>query len=278
MDIKAVFDLVILKQLEEKCSRVEYAYTNGSSPSIEFNEQGDLKSLTYEDGTEIQFDDRGNISHFRNSDGVEMDYLFARAYDFFASQKDDIIDRYGQEGWDFLCEYTNIYATKMGIYMNSYLRGLISFDEFKSSVDNWWNHKTYDDFGYLWDNHDRFVEMLSTIDLPTGNFYSVRVMNHVHDNDSLDKAIVWDKAHTNSTAGAEMYRLGVFADTEFGWKVITDFSGSHNAKGLFLGNSLREKRGKDWEMEVNFAPNQKFERVLVDEEHKIIVQRPYEPS
>ena len=272
--IENIIDFIVKKHTSEKCSRVATAHAHGSAVTEATTENG-YPTLIYDDGTEIHFDEDGNISTFVNSDGVEMHYLFDDAYDFFESQKEAIIDKYGNEGYDFLKKYSNMYASMEGIYMNRYLRGLISMDEFEELVRGFHNQKSDDDFGFLWGNHDRFVEMLSSMDLPNEAFYSVRVMDRLHDNDALNKAIVSDKAHVNSTAGADMDDLGIFADTLFGWKVITDFSGSSNVKGLFLGNPLMDKRGGDWEMEVNHAPGQKFERVLIDEEHRIIVQRPY---
>ena len=272
--IENIINLIVKKHSSEKCSMVATAHSHGSAVTEGTDEDG-YRTLIYDDGTEIHFNSNGDIAHFVNSDGVEMDYLFDDSYDFFESQKEAIIDKYGDEGYDFLKKYSNMYASMEGIYMNRYLRGLISMDEFEELVRGFHNQKSDDDFGFLWGNHDRFVEMLSSMDLPNENFYSVRVVDRLHDNDGVNKAIVSDKAHVNSTSGADMDDLGIFADTEFGWKIITDFSGSSNVKGLFLGNPLMDKRGRDWEMEVNHAPGQKFERVLIDEENKIIVQRPY---
>ena len=98
--IENIINLIVKKHSSEKCSRVATAHSHGSAVTEGTDEDG-YRTLIYDDGTEIHFNSNGDIAHFVNSDGVEMDYLFDDSYDFFESQKEAIIDKYGDEGYDF---------------------------------------------------------------------------------------------------------------------------------------------------------------------------------
>ena len=264
--------------VSEKCGRATYSKERGSKVSVDeigYNDDLDMevRILKYDNGVEVHMDDEYNIVSFTNEDGLTMDYMFDRDYSFFESQKEEILKKFGTEDLYFFNSFIDKFASWRGFALNRYLRGLISKEQLKNEISG-------SDYNFLVEQHDRFLKILDGLTLPEGDFYSVRVADHLHDNDSVDKGITWDKGHTSTTTGAVMDDLSIFADTLSSsnscWRIITDYSGQSNVKGAFFGNALLSERATDWEHEVHHAPMQKFERVLIDEENKIIVQRPYD--
>lgn len=254
--------------------------------------------VTYDNGTEIYFNIRGDITHLTYPDlDFDENYLGEDSYDFFSDQKQKIIDFYndgenlevvgedwGENGYRDFVQYCDTFASWRGFDTNSYLRGLSSYEEFKGSLEG-------DGFEILWGRdgglHDDFCELVANNDLSGyPDFFTLRKMNRLHDNDSEEKRIVWDKAHTSASVGMPNDDFETFVDdVDDSWSVITIHKkGNKASKGVFMGNAINEARAggwrgdaPDWEKEVHYAPGQRFERLIFDKKSKLIVQVPYEP-
>ena len=237
---------------------------------------GENTVITYDDGMQVTLAPNGEVLHLTTPDGFDEDLLGSEAYDFFEGQKEAIIDKYGEEGWDTIKRFSDEYACYDGLVFNKYIRGEITLDEARERA-NW-----VDDFDYMVENYEPVMSMLDDVNDLSGYppFYTVRVANNFnHGTDSLDKKIVYDKGHSSATVGGDFDKIKrTFArDPDNYWTVITVYDGTRPAKGSFLGNPLMDFRGRDWEAEVNTRPNDKFERFCVDEEHHIVYQYPYTP-
>ena len=237
--------------------RISYKYEN-----VGENEDTTVEIL-FEDSDFDDYAFKKLILTDKNGNTQELNYMGrANSNDFFQQHKRIILDKYGEDGWDFFIEYSSRFATADGWGLNAYLRGLRD----KGDVDD-----------YLMNNYNRFLDMEKNLNLSMGDPYvALRVFNRLHDNDDSDKRIVSDKAHTSATVGADMSDLDVFAYTsEIGecYRCLTVVPTGINVPGAYFGGAMEESDSKsNWEVETNFAPNNKFKRLFVDEENKIIVQ------
>ncbi len=276
------------KNPREETLKENPAWIQGQDPTItHFTDDNGEDMISYkyenvgenEDTTaEILFEDsdfddyafKKLILTDKNGDTQELEYMgkpfslehSRNANEFFQQHKELILDKYGEEGWDFFIEYSSRFASAYGWDLNAYLRGLRD----KGDVDD-----------YLMDNYNCFLDMEKNLNLSMGETYvTLRVFDKLHDNDDSDKRIVSDKAHTSATVGAEMSDLDVFAYTsEIGacYRCLTVVPSGIYVPGAYFGTAMQESDSKDnWEVETNFAPDNKFKRLFVDEENKIIVQ------
>ena len=214
----------------------------------------EFESLVYPDGTKIEFERIAvyNSNYRRNQyyhrlksvtiDGKRYDFLGDDSYDHFMYQLEDIARKYGDAKVWKLSNYSSRFATTSGMGLNVDLRNGMS------------------PRGGLAQRHPEFVKLIKEAKLK-GDIASYRVQTSLYDDDGIDKLIITSKSHFSTSTGALKGKL----------KVIPDGS---DQNALFLGNFLRRARGGDWEYELNFAPNQRFQRLLVDEVNKIIIQTP----
>lgn len=242
-----------------------------------FDEQY-ISNITYDDGTALEFDEDGNITHLTLPNGFSKDFLGNDDYGFFREQRNRLIREYGEEAYDMFGRYADKWATWRGMLVNEYLRGDITKKQLK---ERFLETGVIEDMEFMLDNHSLFVKMCKENDLSAyGDFYTVRVTDRLHDNDHLEKRIVWDKGHNSSSSGADIRDLkDSFAKTHNPWTVVTVYEHDNGAsRGAFIGDVVNlETWGGDWEHEVHTAPNTKFERLLIDETHRIIIQKPYMP-
>ena len=271
--------------------------TIGLSPNDE-----EYYKVSYDNGAEIYFNIDGDVTHLNYPD-LEFDenYLGEDSYDFFSDQKQKMIDNFnkgqnldivgedwGEERYKYFVDYCDNFASWRGWDLNKYLRGIRDSrgvwdlnrlkSELGSSMEDMWGHD-----GGL---HDDFCDVVANNDLSGyDDFFTVRRFDRLHDNDSLEKKIVWDKGHTCASVGMVNSDFGNFVDdVDDAWTVFTIHKkGNKASKGAFMGSALNEARGgdwrgdePDWEKELHYAPNQKFERLIIDEKSKIIFQIPYE--
>lgn len=238
-----------------------------------------LAQISYDDGTVLTFDEDGNISHITTADGFDKDYLEYDSYYFFDSQIQTLIEKYGQETYELFGKYANHWATWRGMLINQYLRGEISKSELKSTFER---NGFIEEYDFMMDNYQQFIDICNDNDLSVyGDFYTVRVADHIHDNDKLEKQIVWSKGHYSGSSGGNMLELkDSFAKTDKPWTIITLYEHDNGAsKGAFLGDVINDNTyGCDWEMEVHHAPGQKFKRTLIDKKNKVIIQKPYKKA
>ena len=239
-----------------------FTYDNGMSITLIHN----LDYQDYGDGKTYQEEwwDIGEL----NDNGVKYTMLDDQSYDFFEYQKDYIIKNYGKDGWDFFSKYANVYASYEGMNLNGFLRGVIN----KEDINN--NDGEFYISDFLMDNHERFVDMLKNIPADNKSFMSCRVVSKLHNNDSISKKIVSDKGHTSTSLNENEDYYSTFADTDGCWKIFTIVNEGSGVNAGFLGSAIQDIDGYDWEREVNFAPDQKFERLVIDEENGIIIQKP----
>ena len=251
----------------------------------------EFESLLYPDGTKIEFERIAiyNSNYRRNQyyhrlksvtiDGKRYDFLGDDSYDHFMYQLEDIARKYGDAKVWRLSNYSSRFATTSGMGLNVDLRNGMA------------------PRGGLAQKHPEFVKLIKEAKLK-GDIASYRVQTSLYDDDGIDKLIITyrvqtslydddgidkliitSKSHFSTSTGALKGKLKfnfIHGDSNDGkyWQIITVIPDGSDQNALFLGNFLRRARGGDWEYELNFAPNQRFQRLLVDEVNKIIIQTP----
>lgn len=240
----------------ERGRNANVVYFNG-------NRWAGYESLEYPDGTRIDFAVRDHVRRLESVviDGKRYDFLGDDSYNHFMYQLDDIRRKYGDVKVWKLSNYTSRFATSSGMGLNVDLRNGMA------------------PRGGLASKHPEFVRLIKEARLKD-DVLSMRVQSRLHDEDALDLLFIQEKSHTCTTVGADINDLeDIFVaydcqGTGNYWTIINVIPVESETNALFLGNSLRRARGHDWEHELNFAPNQKFKRLLVDERNKIIIQTP----
>ena len=304
----------ISKSLDDaiiKCHATDNAKKIGASCTIT-TEKGDsifdTKHIyTYGDGTSLTFDDDYNLINI-GFEGIDYPYyLHRRAYEEFEYQKKSLMTTVdGEEpdefqksigivsDWEYLLEYADDFASVHGFIINNEMRDGKDIDS-----EDYYNSWLEDTDALL--NHDWFVKIENKTLADHDNYCAMRVTRNIHDNENLSKRIVQDKAHSCASVGADtesllrtfgngvMENIGSYGLSEVtednfhdSWKTITLVKKDSGVHALFLGTALNEGRHcdaqvgtlKDWEKELNFPPKTKFERLIIDEEHKIIIQTP----
>lgn len=270
----------ILKSIEnaivDKCETSSKARKLGATAQVSY-EDGN-RVFEYEDGTTITFNYEGGLvdvvfngkNHTYFGDGCydEFEYLKDELLttETFRDYLDDSTNPDYANDWEFLKSYVDYFASWMGRDLNTTLR----------------NGGELDKEGYFVERyHDWFVDLLRNHKIDHSDYATLRFTTRIHSNEDLDKKRVYDKAHVSTSVdGDEENKLDCFGNGDFdsSWKTVNLIEEDSGVTGLFIGTALSEGRNQDvdedWEAEVNFAPKQKFDRVLIDEEHKIILQVP----
>ena len=258
---------------------------HGSENPFE-NEDG-IYDITYPDGTKIVLSTTDDIVSL-TIDGKEYPYLAEDCYTNFNYQTDELknsgsVHLNGAENipldfdnnYEFLKSYSDIFASFEGLWLNKHL---LQGDELLSTGRSLPLNKI---------SHDYFVELEKNNRVDNQDYVTLRYVNALHENDSIDKLTYINKQHTCLSAGGDIEEL----ESTFGqkknrnrynrtvvtldepYKIYTYIKKDSGVKGLFLGNALNDVRaGSDWEAEVNLPPRSKFERDLIDEERRIIIQ------
>lgn len=267
--------LKIIEKETKKCKATAKARKIGSTAKWEtlYDKNGNKKGskVTYEDGTTITYTKDQSITRVTLPNGEKIDYLENKSYDFFEDFTSfELKQKYGQERYELFKKYCGIYYSYSYRYINQYLRGEITKERAIEKMGS-------NEFNFIIDNYDNFNKILneSTFNkLPT--FFTVRETVGLFDNDSIDKKIVTDKGYTSASSGMNTRDMKSTFGSPKGYTIITVYEKGNSAStGAFLGSVLKDINGFDRETEVLTAPNHKFERFLIDEENKIIFQKPY---
>ena len=276
----------IIKVIEHyiiKCQPNKKAYTIGESAQVKMStsidENGEFEyidEIRYDDGTILKFNDSHQIMSLEHNNFNAKFMLRHNSYDFFKDQKDKIIKKYDEDTYKMFESYCDNWATGKGMIFNQYLRGEIGKKQLKKELGAM--------FPFMWENYPKFKQICNDINLGDYNdFYTVRYADNLHNTDSLNRNIIWDKGDTSATCGfaltegtiMEGKEVGIFADMGNHWKVITLYKKGNKGHGVFMGNALNSKRStKDWEREIHTPPQQKFRRKIIDIKNKIIIQEP----
>ncbi len=270
----------ILKSIEDaiivKCPTSSKARKRGMDGVLSYNDEFDSNQITYPDGTVVVYDDDEGLFSV-TIDGKTYDFPGKKSrdyeYEMFQYMKDQLEGMEGILGnntmYQFLRKYFDDYASWLGMDINRAMRKDISLEDV-SGIHNWND--------VILDGHDTVVELERSVRIDNEDYVALRVQSNLnHGNDDIKKLVVSNKAHTCTTVGGDWEEQVMTFGTgsaEGSWKIITLIDKGGGATGLFAGNPIRDERGKDWEAEINFAPKQKFERVLIDEENHIIIQKP----
>lgn len=235
------------------------------------------KVIEYEDGTVIKFKSKvtnpdapdwteqtideitinGKTIKYKNTEKIYDDF----EYQDKQLTKDELA---------FADEFIKHYGTFAGQQFNSYQMGRLSkkdYDEIKDDVS----------FKWLVKNADRYDELLDKTEI-TEDVVTCRVKWHNHVKES-DKYIQ-DNMYTSSSAGVPRTSLiDMFAnarDIPDNWTYITVTpKGTKGAR--FQGNSIARNEGSrddDFEKEITYKRNFKFDIVLFDPKNKIIILEP----
>lgn len=282
----------ILKAIEEyitKCPATQKIRNMGAQrivtreEELRYNKWGELdlvtftKKIEYPNGITLHTDLTNGgkmiITGVTLDDGFNAELLGEDSFAFFYPQKDEIIKKYGEEGWEMMRQYTSAYASFEGKRFNLYKKLGLSkdwlFEQEKYGMNQ---SKTH----YLFDNDDKFHEICNSLKLGDyPDFYSLRV-GRLHENDGVNKRIVTTgNGHSSATVGENWDMLNILHKVDnTAWTIITVYKNGNNAStGFFMGNT----DVGDIEQELHTGKKQKFERLIIDEEYKIIIQEPYEP-
>ena len=281
----------IIKIIEEelkKCKATAQAKKIGLTAHWEHYDDGDgyvTDIVTYGDGTRIEFDNFSNVVFSDNDYSPNPDYNY-----WLNISRDKVLEKYGEEGLEFYKEYTLYKQSRVGMFFNEYLRGKMTIEEVYAKIyryvpdttmESWHFKDGVEITDYLLENSERYMSMCNELDLNgVGDFYTIRKVDKLHDNDNADKRIVKDKGYTSSsTSGHTSIIDGLFhGPEENNWLIITKYKDGNLANhGMHLAYAEQENYGwHDWDEVLN-APNQKFKRTIIDEPNHIIVQEPYEP-
>ena len=268
--LKTITDAIIKCGASSSIRRIgsNYTITTSTLPNIIGSTiVGELKEekITYKNGIAVTFTESDyygeNEFNFKSItiDGEEYEYLGHNSYSFFDYQKQWIIDHYGESEWEFVSKYADYFASTDGMEVNYDLR----------------HNNPLGDDNFLRREHDHFISIVKDLPCDKESSVNIRVVDSLHRNDGISKKIVSDKAHTSTSAGTHLQELMEnFSNSYDAWKIITLVGKDSGAKGMFFGNSIKETTGFDWERELHFLPNQEFERLVIDEDNKIIIQKP----
>jgi hypothetical protein len=283
---KNIIENVINKSINdiEKCKATENAKKIGASCNITIENENndDYYNFSYEDGTSMKFDKDYNLINI-NFDGENYDYYGEdKCYDEFDYQKRRLISNQNEDSNDYesLLNYADDFATVNAWVLNTILRD----DNVEES-----DYIAYQDT-LTFKNNEWFNNLEKNTPADHDNYCAVRITSKIHDNEDLSKRIITDKGHYSTSVGADMDSLintfgngkRRYGDDYFdkSWKTITLIKKDSGVTGLFLGTALNEGRyanstyESDYESELNFPQNSKFERLIIDEKNKIILQVP----
>lgn len=279
---------LIQKSIDEsisKCSNSSSkARKRGEGAMVTYCTEGAMyksfHTLTYPDGTVIEFHNKADVHNCDlesvTIDGKRYDFLYEKSYDTFKKQ-DDYLD-YLFENGDFdedgtphnmnkyiFPRFCSSFACLDGMMLNSSLRHDDKDPTSGLDIKKSW--------------YDMFVEFEKNNLIDDTDYVAYRVQTSLHDHDDISKKNVSDKAHTSTTVGGakdDMKNTFVHGERDDGeyWQILTVVDKSSGVTGAFMGNAIKEADGSDWETEVNFKPKQRFERLLIDETNKIIIQKP----
>lgn len=298
--------IVILKAFDDvltvKCNSSRKARQIGESAVLSTNENG--YTLSYANGMSLEFDSDNNMVNLVDN-GADFNYFGDDCYDEFDYQRESFqgtggftfrrkvrkgltneyyweVHKY-EDDYSFLTDYMTNYATIQGLILNKNLNqgsfGRKQLNSFKDIVNN--NS-----------SHNYFVELEKNTRCDHKNFVCVRVQNRLYDNDSIDKEFYRNKHHTSASVGADINTImetftgdsnphrrdnarNNIKEEDLVWRVYTKVGKDTGVHGLFFGNNINDsptRCGDDWEAELNFAPNTKFVRDVIDEKNHIIIQ------
>lgn len=266
------------------------------------NEKGETThTLTYKDGTTLTFKEETiniygkeeqvpYISHLTYGN-FDEDYQLHKGEKFFDYEK--MFKDLKKEDLDFFNEYTSFKMSTLGMYLNQYVRGEWDRDDLYNMIYYQLNESPVKDMfdkeylkgmkslgltQYLIENNDKYQNIIENTSLNGyGDFFTVREVNGFHDNDNLNKRIVKDKGYTSETVGCIMAEnRGSISLEDEPWTIVTLYEDGNPAnRGAYLGYSERRNEGTNYWEEILRPPNAKSERLIIDENNKIIIQRTY---
>ena len=251
---------------------VIYSYDNDLKLTFDGG-QSTIKSIEYDGETYNYYNQIGDsFSNSKNNPVNKFDYLKKELSQTENGQSINTSTNTIND-WEKLKTYSDEFASDNGMILNNDLRN---------------NQDITNTKGFVWENHDWFVSLQKRTKIDHENYATLRITKNLHDNEDITIPIIKDKGHTSASAGGNIRNLSyMFGGTRSmdnynfdkdSWKTVTLIKKGSGVKGLYLGGAINESRfnGKhgDWESEVNYTPNQKFRRVMIDESHKLIVQIP----
>lgn len=232
-----------------------------------------FKTIKYEDGTTIKFKKSGNPEYPQQTldevtiNGKTYKYKDNDVYDHFKYQDAQLT----KEELDFADEFIEKYGTYAGQEFNSLQRGKLSKKDLEDIADD-------EAFKWLNENFERYNKILdkSTIEHDVVSM-RIQAKNYV----PKGATTIQDKAYTSSSVGISRTNLidcfGNSRNIDDNWTYLTVTpKGTTGAR--FQGNSIARKYGSlddDFERELTYKPNMKFDILLLDEKNKIMILQPH---
>lgn len=200
----------------------------------------------------------------------------SEAYKFFKKDKD-----YLKQEQSFLEQYCNDFISWKGLEINSYLRE----EKTKKEIEQIFQENNANLNEFL-ESTSRFIDIIKNYSDKhqkyEGDFYTIQRVDDFDERHSLDKRIVSDKGFTLSSVNADIEELDDIYDVNDGWTVITYYEKNNNdSEGLFIGQFIEDYMSNFFDGFCDCAgffislPMQKFERQIIDEDNKMILQTPY---
>ena len=228
-------------------------------------------SLTYKDGTSIKYDKDGNITGIITDYGEKIPYIgkgITMNMDFYNFDVENLKYELGTVDYRIIKDFVINY--RQNHYINRYLRGKATEQEMRAELGDRYVDKMLRDM-------DNVCEILDNNNLLKNYvFLSVRGVRNLHDNDNINKRIVSDEGFTSSSVGANTTFIQKMYSGDNGWTILTLYEyGNPASTGLYTGYIFEDNGSYDIDQELITMPKQKFERTIIDEQNKIIIQRPY---
>ena len=200
-----------------------------------------------------------------------------KAYEFFKENNESLKNEH-----DFLNRYAYEFMSWKGLEINSYLRG----EKTKQDLENiFMENDSLEHLNQLLYDTDKFIGILRKNDLKKNNsFYTIQRINELDERHRVERRVVSDKGFDIASLGAEIEDLDEVYGVDDGWTVITYYDKDNKyGKGLVIGQYIEKYLNKnfdyfiDWECVFISPPMQRFERQIIDENNKVILQTPYPP-
>lgn len=294
----------------EKCHSTAQAEKIGNQVTVKETRQ-DNKTIfeySYPDGTKVTLTKEGKsragrITSITTSDGKELHELGEDSYALFQHQKDMLISKYGEDGYNTLCKMADLLETGDYHYYEwqeptrDPLTGKLVAPVEKWMIEQNQQRENYD---FVMENMDFYEQACKDNDLRSyGDFYTVKYVAATADYKELSKKrIITNKERSIETCGAD---FDMFTSHDIPSYVITIREHDNPANtGLFTGNMINEYRSeneskgsfnwrndtrtkdKDMLKGIHTVTGQKYENLIINKggylKSNIIIRKPYVKS
>ena len=309
---KSLYDEVLeaINREVEKCHSTAQAKKIGNQVTISERKEGNktIVDYMYPDGTKVTLakdgkSKAGRITSVTTNDGKELHELGENSYALFQHQKDMLISKYGEDGYNTLCRMADLMET--GDYQYSeWQEQTISplTGRPTAPMEDWMveRNRQRENYDFVQENMEFYEQACRDNDLRSyGDFYTVKYVSaNPEYEEHSKKRIITNKKNSIETCGSD---YSMFTSHDRPAYVITIREHDNPANtGLFTGNMINEYRnGNDSRGSINWQDStftkdkdmlngihtvagQKYENIIIDDERylksPIVIRKPYVKS